>query len=521
MTVFCPHQEKYAEQLVSLALNHQFPMKSILIVGPRGSGKRTISQAAAQDMGMDFVEVPVNDAAISVSKRLFGSPFYRDTVEADRSPPGELGRDSPTLLYLSGLQHVDIALCQDLQRLVTTRKYIDSFGVSWSVSEDLWIVAGFVYPERDRTINIDHWLCRAFTYRLEISPYVLSSELICVCENIIREYGSALEADLDIVDQLPFVLNAPDNLHALRRWIEAIVCSPENFDSFSVDSLMWAIRRDTYGLLDRLIYRGYTLPPDRLESWYNQFPPELQPLAVHLVNQIDQQYYIGQREFYDIVNNLIANTGIQRNSTVVFCRWQGMGHSAPRLAHVLKNMAKWKLTVDLDLDKPEKEWPSLIANVDHYFILADDFVGSGKTLVSLSASTSAGLPRLLTKYPESKALVLVVAGFEEGLKRARTAFSSFRERIRIIPGRLFDSADGCFDAKSRIISDPNQRKLLRDFCILAAKKHYPALPKGIRLGFGYVGAIIVFHDTVPNNSLPIIWHDEGSWFPLFPASGTP
>ncbi len=46
------------------------------------------------------------------------------------------------------------------------------------------------------------------------------------------------------------------------------------------------------------------------------------------------------------------------------------------------------------------------------------------------------------------------------------------------------------------------------------------LPKKFIYGFEQTGAFFAFYNSVPNNSLPVLWHDQGEWQALLPASKT-
>jgi hypothetical protein len=89
----------------------------------------------------------------------------------------------------------------------------------------------------------------------------------------------------------------------------------------------------------------------------------------------------------------------------------------------------------------------------------------------------------------------------------------------MLAAKLFQDEDTCFNPTSKILLSHEQREQFRSLCLDLADKYFSSMKPEMRLGFDNLGAIVVFFNTVPNNSLPILWHTAGTWFPLFPASG--
>jgi hypothetical protein len=239
------------------------------------------------------------------------------------------------------------------------------------------------------------------------------------------------------------------------------------------------------------------------------------------VRWIASTYFIDDREYFRAIEVLIERSGIPRRTNVIFCRWQSEGQSGPRVANQVKNRAHWRIVAgnDIDLTRDEAQWPRLDADAKHQLVLVDDFVGSGRTISKLFVGEAAPVPRLLRQLPNARMWIGIIAGYENAFSEAISNFGEYASRIRITPYKLLTEQDKCFSDTSRILQNPNIRAQVKAFCLQTAEKHYPKLPQGMRLGFNESGALIVFYDTVPNNSLPIIWHNEGSWYPLFPASG--
>ena len=311
-----------------------------------------------------------------------------------------------------------------------------------------------------------------------------------------------------------------NNLHALGRLISSAMDLEEVDAPITAGSLLRAMERDLRWLLPRLVYRGRALSLENFRRWAAQFPPDLAPLATHLTRQIAERYYFGADLYFSAIDTLIKNSGIREGSRVVFCRWQHMGASAPTVAHDLKNQGRWNVLGEINLDEPVGSWPTFVRPEPDYFVLADDFVGSGETLAKLFRREPKWAPGLLQDYKSSELRVLVVAGFEDGIRSARSAMSeAAARRSRIITAKLFREQDTCFDATSSILTNDTQREAFRRFCLDAAREYFPTMNPRMRLGFGKLGSLVIFFNTVPNNTLPILWHTTGRWFPLFPASG--
>lgn len=154
-------------------------------------------------------------------------------------------------------------------------------------------------------------------------------------------------------------------------------------------------------------------------------------------------------------------------------------------------------------------------------MIADDFVGSGGTVGSLIDPKKSRLSLLLKKYPRSKIVVLIVAGFKNGLRQILNQAQRSEGRVRVISNLIFDEGDRCFTATSRILQNPLDRRLLCQYCVTAARSHYKSLPKQFCFGYDKLASIVVFSNTVPNNSLPLLWCERQGWVPLFPANGIP
>lgn len=107
MVRLCTQQHRDDEHLEVLALGSSVHLPSVPLIAAADTGKQTIARATAEKLDLHYVEVPVEDLQKSVSERLFGSRQEAERAELGGPPPGELGRSSPTLLYLSGIQGLD------------------------------------------------------------------------------------------------------------------------------------------------------------------------------------------------------------------------------------------------------------------------------------------------------------------------------------------------------------------------------------------------------------------------------
>jgi hypothetical protein len=295
----------------------------------------------------------------------------------------------------------------------------------------------------------------------------------------------------------------------------AAVSKPHN--KISAHDVAKAGTNDLLNVVAGVQYLGLALSRATIDSWLAQFPDEIRPLGVRIVRQVAARYYISLRSYHEAVGTLVRESGIPRQANVSFCRWQSLGRSAPRIASDLKTRGRWTPAAEIDLDFASEVPPS--APHPQWIVFADDFVGSGRMISRLVKVSAAPLIQLAERFPQSQIRILIVAGFEAALQKLHRALVPFHDRVQLRVVLLLRNEDRCFSPDSQIFPDPNDRERLRQFCVQTAKACYPGFPKDMRLGYGRVGALTVFFDRVPNNTLPLIWHDEGSWLPLFPASG--
>jgi hypothetical protein len=517
----CHKQQQYYDAILSfITSRHSEFVPSILLIGEQGIGKRTIVRTLAHEMGFEFIEVRLQGEVSQIQEILFGNEEEAKTAQDENSLPGEVGNYKPVLLYLSGLESLNTALFHTLQRLIERRMYVDALGNRWTVSENLWLLGSLTFPHQPATLSPEHWLCTAFQRRFHIEFSGDINDILLVACNMAQAFNQNLSLEPSMRDFLTAVRGSYDHFHTLRRWLEKASTSVFVNETITVENLNCAMIDDVEWVLSKIIYRGHQISKEDFKKWIHQFPNHLQPLAIHLVSQIERKYYIGSKRFYIAIDELIRGTGISSGKNVVFCKWQKLGDSAERITHIIKNQAGWKNDREINLlaeiNKQTKRWR---ISPRYKFIIADDFVGTGKTLASLLTQQSSPIIKLLEKFPNAELFILIVVGFESAIRSVIEKFAEYRHRIRIIVYQTLTEQDRCFDKNSLIIPDSNQRDKFEEFCLDTADMRMKQLADSFWLGYEDTGAITVFYDSIPNNSLPILWYSGEDWVALFPRSG--
>src|SRR5579872_5127236 len=87
--------------------------------------------------------------------------------------------------------------------------------------------------------------------------------------------------------------------------------------------------------------------------------------------------------------------------------------------------------------------------------------------------------------------------FPEAIDRLRTSNDGLNVVAATILG---DELRGCSE-DAAIFESESDLRFARDVLLQIGRELYPAAP----LGFGNLGALVAFHNSIPNNTLPIFW----------------
>ncbi len=111
--------------------------------------------------------------------------------------------------------------------------------------------------------------------------------------------------------------------------------------------------------------------------------------------------------------------------------------------------------------------------------------------------------------------IIIIIGVITGFQEAKYKIDLYGKKERIpLSVKIIDPLNNeskCFDNNSLIYIRPIERDKAKNICYklgIQLEKDHP-------LGYGNCQATIVFPNTCPNNSLPILWKETNFWNPLF------
>ena len=143
-------------------------------------------------------------------------------------------------------------------------------------------------------------------------------------------------------------------------------------------------------------------------------------------------------------------------------------------------------------------------------VFIDDFIGSGKTILENINELSNNYKSII----QDKNLIViigVITGFQEGKFTIERAVEDIGFPIKIVILDPLDKSDKAFSNESLVFNNPIEREKAKKVCYdigLTLEKKHP-------VGFDDCQAVVVFPNTCPNNSLPILWKKTKTWNPIF------
>lgn len=265
------------------------------------------------------------------------------------------------------------------------------------------------------------------------------------------------------------------------------------------------------------VYQGLGIGEDKVRAWLNQFGDNsnqrlmfkiLEGLTFYTQANIRQKMREGQGIVMRSLahKNLVHKIEKKKRSDILVSYLDKLAKSG---AHYAKLYAdENKIYVGNVIEKA-KLGDAITKAVDiNALAFIDDFIGTGDSACKYFRELEEMYGDLLQKQD---LFLLFISGFVSAKTRVEDCLSELGLQVQIHICDPLDDSARIFGELSTTFSNPAERNRAREICY----EYGARLVKSYPLGYGDCQAAIVFEDTCPNNTLPILW-SEKDWVPLFP-----
>jgi energy-coupling factor transporter ATP-binding protein EcfA2 len=286
---------------------------------------------------------------------------------------------------------------------------------------------------------------------------------------------------------------------------------------------------DLFSVSQRLVYCGKQKDVAEVRTWLRQFDDDTRiEVAFLLLRRMAEKGYVPEGErvlaMQRVEEVLKAPTAkgapvvwqIIRNRTVNLCvsyvdSETKSGASTAR--EVAKLLRPGKCASAMDIGA----WLQSHLDQEAILVFVDDFAGSGETMVKgLTRFTQhkAGGAAFRKFCQAGQVHVVLLFAFPEAVRAIRDQFPE----INVTPIRVFGDDVRALEPEAGIFSNEGERRFAQDILRQIGQQ----LSRQYPLGHAHLGALVLFHNTVPNNTLPVFWSsgvvNERPWQPLFPRA---
>jgi len=322
--------------------------------------------------------------------------------------------------------------------------------------------------------------------------------------------------------------------HLLPVWHEAKLLTKPKVQGgrrvrTTTEEVPFAIpEEDLLAVAQKLLFFGKQKDVAEIRSWLRQFDDDNRiEMAFTLLKRLAESGFIndGMRalghqrmaEMIEAHRRTIGQLGWKvvkaRNDNLALGYLDSEHKSGATTAREVNRVAKaGKIGAANDMS----QWMTQHKDGEPILVIADDFAGTGGTLVK-------GLKRMKARIPEplwdwylnsGRLVVIIMFAFGEALELVKKEFPG----IRIAAHTIYGEELRACDERSGIFASASDRQFAIEVLTQIGRELSPSHP----LGHGDMGALVVMHNTTPNNTLPIFWCGgtvaERPWIPLFPRA---
>jgi len=144
-------------------------------------------------------------------------------------------------------------------------------------------------------------------------------------------------------------------------------------------------------------------------------------------------------------------------------------------------------------------------------VFIDDIIASGGSIIDSLKNLSNTCGEAISAK-NLKVVVATVCGLESGKEAIEKEARQLPFKVEVYTCDTLDDSTRCFTKESLFIENDLERNKAKEIAL----KYGTKLQRKNPLGYDGGQLLVVFPDTCPNNSLPILWcSSNSSWFPLF------
>jgi hypothetical protein len=299
-------------------------------------------------------------------------------------------------------------------------------------------------------------------------------------------------------------------------------------ESINDDNFPFSIPEDELlSVTENLIYLGKQKDVAEVRSWLRQFDDDNRIyIAFKLLSQLSLKGFVSNGSYINSIDKtgeLIGNFRLDIGDQA----WKMFRRKKDNLcityvdsdvksgANVARELSKRIGPGKCDQISKIDSWMASHLDSDPIIVIVDDFSGTGNTIVKGLSKVWGNENKYFSKLASEGRVVLILqSALPTAVERIKHEYPDIK--LRTI--HVFDESVMAFKPPEGIFSDVAEFNFAKEVMTQIGRQLTSQAP----LGYGDMAALICFHNTIPNNTLPIFWSNGKvngkQWKPLFPRA---